>query len=57
MQDEAGLLAAESILRALGVTDGMSFDTLMDALSTDSNIEVKAKVGLLQSSNSNAVSV
>jgi dynein regulatory complex protein 1 len=57
VQDEAGLLAAESILRALGVTDGMSFDTLMDALSTDSNIEVKAKVGLLQSSNSNAVSV
>eukprot|EP00983_Pelagomonas_calceolata_P011003 355289-Pelagomonas_calceolata.AAC.2 len=44
VQDEAGLVAAESIVRALGVVDGISFDTLMDALSADSNIEVKAKV-------------
>ncbi|KAF5832552.1 sperm tail C-terminal domain-containing protein [Dunaliella salina] len=42
-KDEAGLVAAESIVRALGVVDGISFDTLMDALSADSNIEVKAK--------------
>lgn len=38
-------MAAESIVRALGVMDGISFDTLMDALRADSNIEVKAKVG------------
>lgn len=31
--NEAKLVAAESIVRALGVTDGPSFDALMDALS------------------------
>jgi hypothetical protein len=46
VQDEAGLLAAESIVRALGVADGSGFDALMDALSADSNIEIRAKVRL-----------
>ncbi len=38
-------MAAESIVRALGITDGIGFDALMDALSADSNIEIRAKVG------------
>ncbi|KAJ9522775.1 hypothetical protein QJQ45_019817 [Haematococcus lacustris] len=42
-KDEAGLLAAESIVRAVGVTDGTGFTALMDALSADSTIEGKAK--------------
>ncbi|GFH24582.1 uncharacterized protein HaLaN_22401 [Haematococcus lacustris] len=42
-KDEAGLLAAESIVRAVGVTDGTGFAALMDALSADSTIEGKAK--------------
>lgn len=42
-KDEAGLVKAESILKALGVADGTSFDTLMDALSSDSSIEMRAK--------------
>ena len=44
-KDEAGMIAAESIVHALGVTDGVGFDALMGALSADSNIEIKAKVG------------
>lgn len=33
--NEAKLVAAESIVRALGVTDGPGFDALMDALTAD----------------------
>lgn len=43
-KEEAGLVAAESIVRALGVTDGAGFDALMEALSSDSNVELRAKV-------------
>ncbi len=42
-KDEAGMVKAESVLRAIGVTDGSAFDALMDALSADSAIEMKAK--------------
>uniref|UniRef100_A0A7S0RVI2 Dynein regulatory complex protein 1 C-terminal domain-containing protein n=1 Tax=Chlamydomonas leiostraca TaxID=1034604 RepID=A0A7S0RVI2_9CHLO len=42
-KDEAGLVAAESIMRALGISDGAGFDALMSALSADSNIEMRAK--------------
>lgn len=42
-KDEAGLVAADSIVRALGVTDGSGFDALMGALSADSTIEMRAK--------------
>jgi hypothetical protein len=33
--NEAKLVAADSIVRALGVTDGPGFDALMEALSAD----------------------
>lgn len=33
--NEAKLVAADSIVRALGVTDGPGFDTLMEALTAD----------------------
>ena len=42
-KDEAGQVKAESVLRALGVVDGPSFDSLLEVLSADSNIELKAK--------------
>ena len=42
-KDEAGLVKAEAIVRALGVSDGLSFDALLDALSADSSIDVRAK--------------
>ncbi|KXZ47783.1 hypothetical protein GPECTOR_33g665 [Gonium pectorale] len=42
-KDEQGLVKAEAILRALGISDGASFDGLMDALSADSNVEMRAK--------------
>ena len=42
-KDEAGLVKAESVLRAMGVADGSSFEALMDALSADSAIEMRAK--------------
>ena len=42
-KDEAGLVKAESVLRSLGITDGSSFEALMDALSADSTIEMRAK--------------
>jgi hypothetical protein len=32
-QDQAGLVAAGAVLRALGVTDGPGFDALMEALT------------------------
>ncbi len=44
-KDEAGLIAAESIVRALGVADGAGFTALVDALSADSSIDLRAKVG------------
>lgn len=43
-KDEAGLIAAESIVRALGVTNGPGFNALMDALSADSSLDMRAKV-------------
>ncbi|GLC76023.1 DNA replication checkpoint protein Drc1 [Pleodorina starrii] len=42
-KDEQGLVKAEGILRALGISDGASFDSLMDALSADSTVEMRAK--------------
>ncbi|KAG1659692.1 hypothetical protein FOA52_004331 [Chlamydomonas sp. UWO 241] len=42
-RDEAGLIRAESVLRALGVADGAAFDALMRALRPESNIEMRAK--------------
>ncbi|EFJ47566.1 hypothetical protein VOLCADRAFT_81425 [Volvox carteri f. nagariensis] len=42
-KDEQGLVKAEAILRALGIADGSSFDQLMDALSADSTVEMRAK--------------
>lgn len=42
-KEEQGLVRAEAIVRALGVTDTASFDALMDALSADSVIELRAK--------------
>ena len=42
-KDEAGLIRAESVLRSLGIADGSSFEALMDALSADSTIEMRAK--------------
>lgn len=42
-KDDAGHVKAESVLRALGVVDGPSFDSLLEALTADSNIELRAK--------------
>ncbi|KAG2497477.1 hypothetical protein HYH03_004630 [Edaphochlamys debaryana] len=42
-KDEAGLVKAEAILRSLGIADGSAFDSLLEALSADSNIEMRAK--------------
>mmetsp|Transcript_5457 Transcript_5457/g.9456 ORF Transcript_5457/g.9456 Transcript_5457/m.9456 type:complete len:705 (-) Transcript_5457:793-2907(-) len=42
-KDEAGLVAAESIVRAVGVTDGAGLAALMEALSADSNVELRSK--------------
>mmetsp|Transcript_18056 Transcript_18056/g.45712 ORF Transcript_18056/g.45712 Transcript_18056/m.45712 type:complete len:694 (-) Transcript_18056:255-2336(-) len=53
-KDEVGKVKVESILRALGVTDGASFDALMDALSANSKTYSKSK-GLGDSSKSGAV--
>lgn len=36
-------MRAEAVLRALGISDGASFDSLLEALSADSNIELRAK--------------
>ncbi len=36
-------MRAEAVLRALGISDGSSFDSLLEALSADSNIELRAK--------------
>jgi hypothetical protein len=41
--DEAGMVAAETIVRSLGVTDGPGFEALMDALTDGSG---EARVGL-----------
>ena len=42
-KDEDGMVKAESVLRSLGITDGPSFDALMEALSPESAIEMRAK--------------
>ena len=42
-KDELGRVKVDSILRALGVTDGASFDALMDALSATSKTYSKSK--------------
>ncbi|KAG2426185.1 hypothetical protein HXX76_013166 [Chlamydomonas incerta] len=42
-KDEQGLVKAEAILRSLGIADGSAFDALLEALSADSNIELRAK--------------
>mmetsp|Transcript_35004 Transcript_35004/g.99216 ORF Transcript_35004/g.99216 Transcript_35004/m.99216 type:complete len:688 (-) Transcript_35004:130-2193(-) len=42
-KDELGRVRVDSILRALGVTDGASFDALMDALSATSKTYSKSK--------------
>jgi len=42
-KDDQGRVKAESIIRALGVSDGASLDALMGALGADSNIELRAK--------------
>ena len=44
-KDEAGKVAAESIVRSLGIADGTGFEALVSALSADSSIELRAKVG------------
>lgn len=42
-KDDQGMVKLESILRALGVVDGMAFDSLLDALSADSSVEARAR--------------
>ncbi|GAX84384.1 hypothetical protein CEUSTIGMA_g11806.t1 [Chlamydomonas eustigma] len=42
-KDEAGHVKAESVLKALGVSDGSSFNALMDALTASSTVEMRAK--------------
>lgn len=41
--NEQGKVKLDTVLRALGITDGIAFDAMLDALSADSSVEARAR--------------